>query len=268
MAWVLSEATDYTQNCTMINEASNSNSDPLLKGETGSLAREKEGLSLLSSMAPRLILEELLSEYTKETGINTTLDAIGGADASKRIKLGEQFDIVVLSQDSIKQLSEAGHLGPESVDIAISQVAIAVKAGAPHPDLSSEQAVKSAVSNASSISYSTGPSGRAIAGMFEKWGIAQAVSDRLATPPPGIPVGSLVANGEAEIGFQQLSELIHVEGIDIVGNLPDEIRVDTVFSAGRPTASSRDKEAKGLLDFLTSSKAEAAIRQQGMQPAR
>ena len=214
----------------MIKQIHSGSSNTSLKGESSSNeAQENDGLSLLCSMAPRLILEELLNDYSNETGVSTTLTAIGGADATKRIKLGEQFDIVVLSQDSIKQLCEAEHLADKTVDIAVSQVAIAVKAGAPHPDCSNEEAVKTAVTNASSISYSTGPSGRALADLFEKWGITQAVSDRLVTPPPGIPVGALLANGETEIGFQQLSELIHIEGIEIVCTLPEEIRVDTVF---------------------------------------
>jgi molybdate transport system substrate-binding protein len=107
----------------------------------------------------------------------------------------------------------------------------------------------------------------ALAKLFETWGIAEQIKDRLVTPPPGVPVGSLVAKGEVELGFQQLSELIHLQGIDVLGNLPAEIQITTTFSAAVNTTSERKSEARALLAFLTSDQAAVAIRRQGMEPA-
>ena len=130
----------------------------------------------------------------------------------------------------------------------------------------SEEAVKQAVLAAPSVSYSTGPSGVALAKMFERWGIAGQVQDKIVTPPPGTPVGSLVAKGEVALGFQQLSELIHVEGIDIVGPLPSAIAIDTVFSGAVREGSDRTADVRALLDFLASPATADAKRRQGMQP--
>jgi molybdate transport system substrate-binding protein len=146
-------------------------------------------------------------------------------------------------------------------------VAVAVKAGAVQPDVSSEEAVRQAVLAASSLSYSTGPSGVALAKLFERWGIAEDIKGRIVTPPPGIPVGSLVAKGEVALGFQQLSELIHVPGIQILGPLPDAIQITTTFS-GAVCATSRQPEAvRDLLRYMAAPEAAEAKRRQGMDPA-
>jgi molybdate transport system substrate-binding protein len=147
-----------------------------------------------------------------------------------------------------------------------SGVAVAVRAGAPRPEIGSEDALRLAVANASTIGCSTGPSGVMFPKLFERWGIAGEVRGRVVTPPPGVPVGALVARGEIELGFQQLSELIHVEGIDVVGPLPDAIQIVTTFSAGVGTASSRPDLARALIAFMGSPDAAAAKRRQGMEP--
>ena len=119
---------------------------------------------------------------------------------------------------------------------------------------------------AKSISYSTGPSGVALARLFEQWGIAEQIKNRIVTAPPGVPVGSLVAKGEVELGFQQLSELIHLDGITLLGNLPADIQITTTFSAAVGSASTHKSQARTLLAFLASEQAAAAIRRQGMEP--
>jgi molybdate transport system substrate-binding protein len=147
-------------------------------------------------------------------------------------------------------------------------VAIAVAAGATRPDVGTEAAVHDAVLGARSIGYSTGPSGAHLVRLFERWGIADTIAPRIVQAPPGVPVGTLVACGDVELGFQQLSELMHLPGIDVIGLLPPEIQVATVFSAAVCTASNRAAAANALLTFLASPETDAVKRHHGMEPAR
>jgi molybdate transport system substrate-binding protein len=153
------------------------------------------------------------------------------------------------------------------VDIVNSSVAIAVQAGAPRPDVATEDALKQAVLAAQSIGYSTGPSGVALVKLFERWGIAQELQGRLVQAPAGIPVGTLVARGEVALGFQQLSELIHLEGIAIVGPMPAAVQIATTFSGGVCAASQQAGAVRPLLEFMAGAEAEAAKRRQGLEPA-
>jgi molybdate transport system substrate-binding protein len=146
-------------------------------------------------------------------------------------------------------------------------VAIAVRAGGPHPDIDSEDAVRRAVLAAPSLSCSTGPSGVFLTRLFERWGISDQVRGKLVQAPPGVPVGSLVARGEAALGFQQLSELIHLDGVDVLGTLPPEIAFVTVFSAGVGVGSTQADAVRELLGFLNSPDAAAAKQRHGMAPA-
>lgn len=222
----------------------------------------------ISSMATRQVLADLVQAYTAQTGVPVAIESVGGVDAAKRVQAGEAFDVVILASDAIDKLQATGHvLAGSKVDVVHSGTAVAVRVGAALPDLSSADAVRAAVLAARSVSYSTGPSGVALAQLFERWGIAPQVQDRIVTPPPGVPVGLLVARGEVELGFQQLSELIHVEGITVVGPLPPEIQITTTFSAAVCVTSAQPDAVRGLLAFLCSDAAAAAKRRQGMEPA-
>ncbi len=222
----------------------------------------------ISSMATRQVLAELLDAYRQRSADAVTIESVGGVDAAKRVQAGEAFDLVVLASDAIDKLIAGGHLRAGSrVDLVHSGVAAAVRAGAALPDLSSEAAVRGAVLAAPSISYSTGPSGVALARLFERWGIAGQVAPRTVQAPPGVPVGTLVARGEVALGFQQLSELLHVDGITIAGPLPPEIQIVTTFSAGIPVGTPRATQVRALLDFMASPAADEAKRRQGMEPA-
>lgn len=224
-------------------------------------------LTGISSMATRQVLAELITAYAARSGQTLDLASVGGVDAARRVAAGEAFDVVILGSDAIDKLIDAGHLQPGRVDLVRSTVAACVRDGAPAPDLSSEAAVKAAVLAADKISYSTGPSGVALQKLFERWGIAEAVAAKTVQAPPGVPVASLVAQGEVALGFQQLSELLHVPGITIVGGLPEDIQIVTVFSAGLPVNSPREAEVRALLDFMVSREADAAKQRQGMAPA-
>jgi molybdate transport system substrate-binding protein len=218
-------------------------------------------------MATRQVLAELTSAYAKLSAQAVAIESVGGVDAAKRVATGEAFDVVVLASDAIDKLIAAGHLLPGRVDLVRSGVAACVRAGAALPDLGSEAAVKAAVLAAERISYSTGPSGVALQKLFERWGLAEAVAGKTVQAPPGVPVASLVARGEVALGFQQLSELLHVEGITIAGPLPDEIQITTVFSAGIPVNTARAEAVRALLAFMRSREADAAKQRQGMSAA-
>ena len=138
---------------------------------------------------------------------------------------------------------------------------------APRPNVRDEESVRQAILDARRICYSTGPSGDHLLQLWERWGIAETVSQRALQAPPGVPVGTLVAEGEADLGFQQLSELMHVPGIEILGPLPPEIQSVTVFTAGVSGMSLQPEKAQALLAYLTSPQAEAPKRQYGMEPA-
>ena len=221
-------------------------------------------------MATRQLLTELVASYQEIVACDIAIEAVGGVDAARRVQAGEAFDVVVLASDAIDKLIITGHVDSTSkVDLVNSGVAIAVKTGAAQPDISTEEAVKAAVlavvSAGNYISYSTGPSGVAVAKLFERWGIAEQIASRIVQAPPGVPVGLLLANGEAGLGFQQLSEFIHEDGISIVGPLPPEIQITTTFSAGICTTSRQASTVRDLLAFMTSPDAIPAKLRQGME---
>ena len=219
-------------------------------------------------MATRLLLQELLKDYPAAGGPAVSLEAVGGVLAAKRVQAGEPFDVVVLDAEVIGRMIDAGQvLAGSKVDLVLSGVAVAVRKGASQPDIASEQSVKQAVLAARSICYSTGPSGLALARLFERWGIAEQIKDRLVTAPPGIPVGALVASGEAELGFQQLSELLPIEGITVLGPLPDAIQVITTFSGGVCANSQQVEAARDLLAYLSAPTTAAVKKRLGMVPA-
>jgi molybdate transport system substrate-binding protein len=219
-------------------------------------------------MATKAVLAELANAYETRTRNVVVIESVGGVDAAKRVQAGEPFDVVVLASDAIAKLLAAGHLVTGSeVDLARSGVAVAVPAGAPRPEIGSEAALRHAVEAAPTIGYSTGPSGVALARLFERLGLAERIRDRIVTPPPGVPVGTLVARGEVALGFQQLSELIHVAGVDVLGPLPAEIQIVTTFSAAVGARARQPEDARALLAFMASPAATDAKRRQGMEAA-
>ncbi len=222
----------------------------------------------ISSMATRQVLTELGAAYRQKTGQSVAIESVGGVDAARRIRAGEKFDVVVLADEAIKQLETDGFIKPGSrAGFADSAIAVAVRLGAKRPSLADGESLKTAVLAAQSICYSTGPSGAHVVRLLEKWGIDRLMSGRIVQAPPGIPVGTLLARGEAELGFQQLSEFLDVPGIDIVGPLPRDIQSLTRFSCSVGALASNEAGARGFISYLTSPEAEAPKRRHGMEPA-
>jgi molybdate transport system substrate-binding protein len=218
----------------------------------------------LSSMATRHILADLAGDYEASHGTRVEIRSMGGVEAAKLVRAGEATDVVILASKVMASLEAEGHLAKGGTkDFARSEIGLAVRAGLAPPSVADEQAVRQAMGDARKICYSTGPSGDHLKALCEKWAIPLA---RTLVAPPGVPVATLVAKGDADLGFQQLSELIGQPGIE-VGRLPSEIQAVTVFSAGI-SINSRDPEAaRALIAYLASVETDGAKRRHGMQPA-
>jgi len=210
---------------------------------------------------------ELVAAFEKSSGHRVTAIWGGTEGVTKRISGGEVVDIVIIAAPNIDKLISEGKLVAGSrADFAKSGVGIAVRTGLPRPDISSAEAVKRAVLAARSVAYSSGPSGFYIADLFKRMGIADQIKDKVKQPASGVQVGELVARGEADLGFQQVSELLHVKGIDFLGPLPADIQNITVYSAGLHTAAPAPEAAKALVKFITALEAGLAIRKAGLEP--
>ncbi|KXU86017.1 molybdenum ABC transporter substrate-binding protein [Caballeronia megalochromosomata] len=218
-------------------------------------------------MATRQVLNDLAAMYEAQTEQRVAIESVGGVAALKRIEEGEAFDIVVLASDAIDRLAASAHIDAASrVRIARSGVAVAVASGAPRPSIDDEAAVREAVLGARSIGYSTGPSGVYLTRLFERWGIAARIASRIVQAPPGVAVGTLIARGEVELGFQQMSEMIGLDGIDVLGMLPPAIQTLTVFEGVIGANARAPQRARAFLAFLASSDADAAKKRHGMEP--
>jgi len=195
--------------------------------------------------------------------------SMGGAPDSipSRLDRGEPADVVILAREALDDLVKRGKVVAGSqVDLVRSSISMAVRAGAPLPDISSVEALKRALLNAKSIAYSASASGVYLSTeLFPKLGIADAVRSK-SRRIESERVGTIVARGDAEIGFQQLSELLPIAGIDIVGPLPAGAQRVTVFSAGIATGSKNIEAAKALIRFLSSSDVAPVITRSGLEP--
>lgn len=210
---------------------------------------------------------EIVSAFEKSSGHKVTTIWTGTVNATKRVSDGEVVDIVIIDGSNIDKLILEGKLAAGSrADVAKSEVGVAVRAGLPKPDISSREAVRQAVVAAKSVAYSSGPSGFYLADLFEKMGIADQIKDKVKQPASGVQVAELVARGDADLGFQQISELLHARGVDYLGPLPADIQNITIYSAGLHTAAPALDAAKGLVKFLTAPDAARIIKKIGMEP--
>jgi molybdate transport system substrate-binding protein len=224
-------------------------------------------IKVLAGAAIREGYLELIPSFEKTSGHKVTTIWDGTENIITRINGGEVADIVILGAPTIDKLIAEGKLAAGSrADIAKSGIGIAVRFGLPKPDISSSDAVKNAMLAANSIAYSTGPSGIYIADLVKKMGIADQVKEKMKQTKSGVPVGEVLARGEADLGFQQVSELQHVKEIQFVGPLPPDIQTVTVYSAGMHNAAAAPDAAKALVKFLKTPEAALAIKKMGMEP--
>jgi molybdate transport system substrate-binding protein len=223
-------------------------------------------LRLISSMATKPLLADLVSLYQKQNpDVHVQVESVGGVDAAKRVQAGEAFDAVVLASDAIDKLINSGHvLAGSRVDLVRSGVAVAVPAGQSIPDISTEASLKAAILAAPSLGFSTGPSGVQLAKLLETWGITEHIKDRIVQAPPGVPVGSLVAQGQVALGFQQLSEMRGVAGITVLGPLPQAVQITTTFSGSVAALSTQPDTVRALLAFWASAHADILKTHHGM----
>jgi molybdate transport system substrate-binding protein len=180
---------------------------------------------------------------------------------------GEIADVVMLPAPQIDDLIKRGKLVAETrVNVATSGVGVAIRAGAPKIDVSSSDGIRKALLAAKTIAYSAGPSGLHMEQLIAKWGLTEQLKTKIVPPIPDVPIGEMVARGDAEIGFQQVSELLPVKRIDYLGPLPADIQEVTVFSAAVHKAAGPTDAAQALLKYLTAPEATPIIRNTGMEP--
>ena len=223
-------------------------------------------MKVIASLPLKAAYQELGPQFERARGVKAPAEWVGIADIRKRMQAGEAADAVIGSAALVDELIAGGSLQRGSrVDLVKSGAGVAVRKGAPRPDISSTARLYDALRKASSIVYSSGPSGLYLAELFRKNGLAAELKDRLRQAPPGTLVGELVARGEAEICFQQMPELLQVQGIDVVGPLPADIQVVTVFSGGVPAKSTDPAGARALFELLRSDAAQPVIRRYGME---
>lgn len=214
----------------------------------------------ISSMATRHLLAELAIAAASAGLGELEVESVGGIDAEQRVAAGEETDLVFLAHAAVARLADAGHVDAATVTpLVVSQVAAAVPSGLPERAARPEGTafadaaeLRSALRAARSIGYSTGPSGTALLGMIDGWGLSGELGDRLVQARPGVPVATLLAEGEVDLGFQQLSELVGQPGVTILGVMPEGCAIDTVFAGAVATASAVTGAAARLLAFFAS----------------
>ncbi len=224
-------------------------------------------IKVLSTQATEEAYKELAPQFEKASGHKVTTVFTGTLDALKRLSNGETYDLLIMARQQIDELSQSGKVVAGSrTDIAKSGVGVAVGKGKPKPDIRTVDALKKTLLAARSIGYSTGPSGIYVVTMFQKMGVADEIKGKLKQTPTGVFVGSIIASGEAEIGFQQVSELSFFPGIDYVGPLPAEVQLITIFSAGIPAGTKQADAAKSLVSFITAPAAVAIFKKHALDP--
>jgi molybdate transport system substrate-binding protein len=222
-------------------------------------------LNVLSSNAIRQAYLELVPQFEKATGHTVTTAWAGTNDVVKRVTGGEVYDLIIMSADAFGKIEDKLVPGTRA-ELVKSGVAVAVRPGAPRPDLRSGETVKQALLAASSIGHSSGPSGAYLQSLFARLGIADAIKSKVRQTPPGTPVATLLRSGEIELGFQQVSELIHEKGIEYVGPLPADIQHTSYFAGAVHAAAANPDGAKAWTRFLKDPANAGVIRKHGLEP--
>ncbi|MFD8013025.1 substrate-binding domain-containing protein [Streptomyces sp. NPDC058955] len=222
----------------------------------------------LSSMATRPILADLAEHLRLAHGTPVCFESAGGVEIARRVREGAEADLLVLAAGALAALEREGRVLPGSVrPLWISQVVAAVPADAPAPALGSVADLRAALTSARSVAYSTGPSGTALLDLLDRLGLADALADRLVQAPPGVPAGSLLSSGRADLAFQQHSELMDLPGVTVLGPLPGDTAITSVFGGGVLASSADPGRARAVLGLLASEEASRLAGARGMTPA-
>ncbi len=226
-----------------------------------------ETIRVLSTLALKGAVQGLGSQYQAAGGIQINADFAPTLALLTRLRAGEAADLVILTREGLEEVAREGRVAADScVDLARSWVGIAVKAGAPHPDIATEAALRAALLGARAVAYSRlGASGILFAKLIEQLGIAADINANAVVIQQGFTAEKLVS-GEADLAVQQISELKQIDGIEVVGPIPRELQTPAVFSAGRMATTSKMDEADRLLRFLASPEVAPALRASGLEP--
>ena len=223
-------------------------------------------IQVLSSIATREAYLELVPQFERASGHRIATTWAGTVDIMKRMAAGEVHDVVIISSHELDELIRQGKIEAGSrIDVANSGIGVCVRTGAPRPDVSSADALKRTLLAATTVGYTSGPSGVYMAGLIERMGIADQIKSKYRSVPSGGTIGTIVASGECEIGFQQVSELVHIKGTDYVGPLPPDLQRVTVFASGIQVGAGNAEAAKALDQFLTTPAAMAAMKRHGLE---
>ena len=229
---------------------------------------EAAEIKVIGSTAMREALDELIPMFERTTGHKVIINFQSGADLPVRVEEGVPSDLVLTTPDNIERLAKGGKVTASSrVDFLRSLVGVAVRAGAPRPDITTPDGFKAAMVAAKSVGISKGPSGVHLMSVLQRLGIADQVKAKAVMPALSVRVGRLVANGEAEIGVQQVNELLPIPGIDFIGPLPKELQTEIVYAIVRPINAKETTAADALVKFLTSEAAAPHLRKIGLVPA-
>ncbi|HTS39596.1 MAG TPA: substrate-binding domain-containing protein [Xanthobacteraceae bacterium] len=223
-------------------------------------------LKILSGGAMKSLMVEAVPLFERHAGVKVEIKFALTSVLQKEIEAGAAFDIALLPRPELDALAESGKIAAGSqTDITRSAVGLAVRAGAPKPDIGTVDALKRALLAARTIGYSDGPSGAYIAGLLQRLGIAEAVKSK--TRLTSRPVAEIVAEGEAEVGMQQIVAILPVSGAELVGPLPSELQNIIVYAAGLSAGSQNAATARALIAFLARPEVAHLIRARGMEPA-
>ncbi len=224
-------------------------------------------IRVLSTLALKGAVHGLAGQYQEAGGASIEADFAPTLALLERLRAGEAPDVVILTREGLDEVAREGRVAAEScVDLARSWVGIAVKAGAAHPDISTEATLRATLRGARSVAYSRlGASGILFAKLIEQLGISSEINARAVIIQQGLTAERLIT-GEADLAVQQISELKQVGGIEVVGPIPFELQIPAVFSAGRMAATNKSDEADRLLRFLASPEVAPALRESGLEP--
>ena len=224
-------------------------------------------IKVLSSIATREAYLELVPQFEKASGHNVATTWAGTTAIMQKMAAGESYDLIIISGTELDQLIRQGKvLAGSRVNLARCGIGVAVRAGAPKPHLSSTEDLKRALLAAKTVGYTSGPSGVYMAKLIERMGIAAEIKPKFRSVPSGGTIGTIVAKGDCEIGFQQVSEIVHIPGVDFAGPLPPDVQHVTVFCAGVQAGAANADAARSLASFLSGTGAAAVMKKHGLEP--